>query len=253
MSDDRLTTSSSSAPAPAAMSPRSARPAGPEDRLRRKPRDAGRHLPQRRLHPVQGAAARLRTLRARPATRWPAWASRSRTSSSISRPMLAHKDKAVEDLTGGIEFLFKKNKVDWLKGWAHQRQGQRRGQPSRRQTAPSPPRTSSSPPGSAPPPSRASRSTRSTWSSIPPARWSCPKVPKTSGRDRRRRDRAGAWLGLAAARRRRSPCVEFLDQILPGMDGDIAKEANTIFKKQGIEFRLATKVTGAPSRARRPR
>jgi dihydrolipoamide dehydrogenase len=39
-------------------------------------------------------------------------------------------------------------------------------------------------------------------------------------------------------------CVEFLDQILPGMDGDVRKEANKIFKKQGIEFKLSTKVTG---------
>jgi dihydrolipoamide dehydrogenase len=27
------------------------------------------------------------------------------------------KEKAVTGLTGGIEFLFKKNKVDYLKGW----------------------------------------------------------------------------------------------------------------------------------------
>jgi len=40
-------------------------------------------------------------------------------------------------------------------------------------------------------------------------------------------------------------CVEFLDQILPGMDADVRKEANRIFTKQGIEFRLSTKVTGA--------
>src|SRR5204863_7678393 len=39
-------------------------------------------------------------------------------------------------------------------------------------------------------------------------------------------------------------CVEFLDQILPGFDHDVRKEANKIFKKQGIEFRLGTKVTG---------
>ena len=38
-------------------------------------------------------------------------------------------------------------------------------------------------------------------------------------------------------------CVEFLDQILPGFDDDVRKEANKIFK-QGIEFRLGTKVTG---------
>ena len=32
--------------------------------------------------------------------------------------MHAEKTKAVEELTGGISFLFKKNKVDWLKGHA---------------------------------------------------------------------------------------------------------------------------------------
>ncbi|WP_370310741.1 alanine dehydrogenase, partial [Salipiger bermudensis] len=35
-------------------------------------------------------------------------------------------------------------------------------------------------------------------------------------------------------------CVEFLDQILPGMDGDIRKEAHKNFKNQGIEFKLST-------------
>ena len=39
--------------------------------------------------------------------------------------------------------------------------------------------------------------------------------------------------------------VEFLDQILPGMDGEVRKEAAKIFKKQGFEIRTATKVTGA--------
>jgi dihydrolipoamide dehydrogenase len=39
--------------------------------------------------------------------------------------------------------------------------------------------------------------------------------------------------------------VEFLDQILPGFDGEVRKEANKIFKKQGFEFRLSTKVTKA--------
>jgi dihydrolipoamide dehydrogenase len=39
--------------------------------------------------------------------------------------------------------------------------------------------------------------------------------------------------------------VEFLDQILPGFDGDVRKEANKIFKKQRFEFKLSTKVTKA--------
>ncbi len=39
--------------------------------------------------------------------------------------------------------------------------------------------------------------------------------------------------------------IEFLDQILPGMDGEVRKEAAKIFKKQGFTIRTGTKVTGA--------
>jgi dihydrolipoyl dehydrogenase len=38
--------------------------------------------------------------------------------------------------------------------------------------------------------------------------------------------------------------VEFLDRITPTMDGDVAKEFQKLLKKQGIAFRLGTKVTG---------
>ncbi len=38
--------------------------------------------------------------------------------------------------------------------------------------------------------------------------------------------------------------VEFLDRILPGMDGEIARSFQRILEKQGIKFRLASKVTG---------
>ena len=39
--------------------------------------------------------------------------------------------------------------------------------------------------------------------------------------------------------------LEYLDRILPGMDTEIANEARKILEKQGIEFRLGCKVTGA--------
>ena len=39
--------------------------------------------------------------------------------------------------------------------------------------------------------------------------------------------------------------IEYLDEILPGMDGEIRKESRKIFKKQGIDFRLSSKVTEA--------
>jgi dihydrolipoamide dehydrogenase len=38
--------------------------------------------------------------------------------------------------------------------------------------------------------------------------------------------------------------VEFLERILPGMDGEVAKQFQRILEKQGFAFRLGTKVTG---------
>jgi dihydrolipoamide dehydrogenase len=39
--------------------------------------------------------------------------------------------------------------------------------------------------------------------------------------------------------------VEFLDRIFPGMDAEVAKAAQRIFVKQGIEFRLGARVSSA--------
>jgi len=39
--------------------------------------------------------------------------------------------------------------------------------------------------------------------------------------------------------------LEYLDRILPGMDADLAKDALKVFKKQGLEFHLGSKVTAA--------
>jgi dihydrolipoamide dehydrogenase len=39
--------------------------------------------------------------------------------------------------------------------------------------------------------------------------------------------------------------LEYLDRILPGMDTEIATEAQKILQKQGLEFRLGMRVTGA--------
>ncbi|MBB6249656.1 dihydrolipoyl dehydrogenase [Nitrospirillum iridis] len=39
--------------------------------------------------------------------------------------------------------------------------------------------------------------------------------------------------------------VEFLDRILPGMDGEVSKQSQRILAKQGLSFKLSTKVTSA--------
>src|SRR5690606_30344624 len=42
--------------------------------------------------------------------------------------------------------------------------------------------------------------------------------------------------------------LEYLDRILPGMDADIAKEAQRLFAKQGFEFRLSSRGVGAAAK-----
>ncbi|MBS0529406.1 MAG: dihydrolipoyl dehydrogenase [Proteobacteria bacterium] len=41
--------------------------------------------------------------------------------------------------------------------------------------------------------------------------------------------------------------VEFLDRILPGMDGEVAKQFQRLLEKQGFAFKLGAKVTGVDS------
>ena len=41
--------------------------------------------------------------------------------------------------------------------------------------------------------------------------------------------------------------VEFLDRILPGMDGEVAKRSQRIFAKQGMSFKLGSKVAAVDS------
>jgi dihydrolipoamide dehydrogenase len=48
------------------------------------------------------------------------------------------------------------------------------------------------------------------------------------------------WARLGA----KVTVVEFLDRILPGMDSEVARQFQRMLQKQGIEFRLSTKVAG---------
>ena len=49
------------------------------------------------------------------------------------------------------------------------------------------------------------------------------------------------WLRLGA----QVTVLEYLDRILPGMDRELAGEAQKAFQKQGFQFRLGARVTGA--------
>jgi dihydrolipoamide dehydrogenase len=148
---------------------------------------------------------------------------------------------AVKGLTQGIEFLFKKNKIEWLKGL---------GTFEGPNTVKVGDRTVS-----------AKNIVIATGSSVTPLPGV--EVDNAGGRivdstgalelaevPKRMVVIGGGVIGLelGSVWRRLGAeviVVEFLDQILPGMDGEVRKEANKIFKKQGFELRLSTKVTGA--------
>ena len=152
--------------------------------------------------------------------------------------MHGQRRDAVKQLTGGIEFLFKKNKVTWLKGRASFTDAHTVQVGGPRVTA--------------------KNIVIATGSSVTP-------LPGVTVDDEVVVDSTGALefsrvpehlvvigggvigLELGSVWRRlgsKVTVVEYLDQILPGFDGDVRKEANRIFKKQGMTYRLSTKVTG---------
>jgi len=152
--------------------------------------------------------------------------------------MHGQRKDAVKGLTGGIEFLFKKNKVEWVKGYATFTGPNSVKVGDRTVTA--------------------KNIVIATGSSVTPlpgveidqkvvvdstGALELPKVPEhmvVIGGGVIGLELGSVWRRLGA----KVTCVEFLDQILPGFDGEVRKEANKIMKKQGIEFRLGTKVTG---------
>jgi dihydrolipoamide dehydrogenase len=155
--------------------------------------------------------------------------------------MQAQKLDAVTQLTGGIAFLFKKNKVTWLKGHASFVDAHTVSVSEQKVTA--------------------KNVVIATGSSVTPL----PGVPVDNdagvivdSTGALALDRVpghlvvigGGVIGLelGSVWRRlgaKVTVVEYLDQLLLGMDGDVRKEAAKIFKKQGMELRLSTKVTSA--------
>jgi len=153
--------------------------------------------------------------------------------------MHGSRKEAVKGLTQGVEFLFKKNKVEWLKGFATFESAD---------TVKVGDRTV-----------RAKNIVIATGSSVTPlpgvtidqerivdstGALELPQVPKRMvviGGGVIGLELGSVWRRLGAE----VTVVEFLDQILPGFDADVRKEANKIFKKQGFGFRLSTKVTKA--------
>ena len=93
------------------------RPVRPEDRNRRKRPQTRRHLPARRLHPDQGAAPYGRLVGALREPRRRGHL-RAKIRELDYAKVLDRKNKIVSKHAKGVEFLMKKNKVDWVKGYA---------------------------------------------------------------------------------------------------------------------------------------
>jgi len=154
--------------------------------------------------------------------------------------MHAQRREAVTQLTGGIEFLFKKNKVDWKKGLATFVNPHTVTVGGETVTA--------------------KNVIIATGSSVTPLKGvevdnakqvvvdstgalelaSVPKRMVVIGGGVIGLELGSVWRRLGAE----VTVVEFLDQLLPGMDMDVRKEAAKIFKKQGMKLMLSTKVTG---------
>ncbi|HEV2748703.1 MAG TPA: dihydrolipoyl dehydrogenase [Allosphingosinicella sp.] len=153
--------------------------------------------------------------------------------------MHAGRREAVKGLTGGVEFLFKKNKVAWLKGHA-------------KFTGPKAVDVG----GDA---YTAKNIVIATGSSVTPLAGveidqerivdstgalelaTVPNHLVVIGGGVIGLELGSVWRRLGA----KVTVVEYLDQILPGMDGEVRKEAAKIFKKQGFALRTSTKVTKA--------
>jgi dihydrolipoamide dehydrogenase len=152
--------------------------------------------------------------------------------------MLAEKDKAVGELTGGVEYLFRKNKVTWLKGAA-------------RFTGPKTVMVGETD-------VTAKDIVIATGSEVafPPGLEADGKTVITStealdldevpghllvvGGGYIGLEMGSVWRRLGA----KVTVVEYMDRIVPAMDAEVAREFAKILTKQGMVLKTATKVTG---------
>ena len=155
------------------------------------------------------------------------------------KAMMAHKNKVVSDNTKGIEFLFKKNKIDWLKGEGVVTAPGQITVAGKTYTA--------------------KHIVIATGSESMPLKGvevdekqictstgaleleSVPKSMVVIGGGVIGLELGSVWARLGT----KVTVVEFLDRILPGMDGEVAKNFQRILEKQGFTFKLGSKVTGA--------
>jgi dihydrolipoamide dehydrogenase len=166
------------------------------------------------------------------------------------KTMMARKAGVVKDLTKGIEFLLKKNKVDYIIGTGTITDAEtvavNPGKGKKKITL----KTDSiviATGSESSPLSGVNVDEKRIVTSTGALELS--KVPKSMiviGAGVIGLEMSSVWRRLGT----KVTVIEFLDRILPGMDNELAKMSQRILAKQGLEFRLATKATAATTSSR---
>ncbi|MDO9461443.1 MAG: dihydrolipoyl dehydrogenase, partial [Alphaproteobacteria bacterium] len=157
--------------------------------------------------------------------------------------MMEYKDKTVSDLTKGIEFLFKKNKVTYIAGTA-KLTGQSQIEVRMNEGATEVVSAThiviatGSEPSSLPGITIDEERIVSSTGAL--ALQAVPKHLLVVGGGVIGLELGSVWARLGA----KITVVEFLDHIVPGADREVGKNFQRMLKKKGMEFRLSTKVTG---------
>ena len=160
--------------------------------------------------------------------------------------MLKRKDDVVGQNTKGIEFLFRKNKITWAKGFGTLRRDnvvEVRGAPPENSITSYQAKHVIIATGSVPIELPFLKFDEERVLSNTGA-LKLPEVPKhliVIGGGVIGLELGSVWRRLGA----KVTVVEFMPTILPGMDEDVVKEAEKIFRKQGLVLRTGSKVSGA--------
>ncbi|MDO9641346.1 MAG: dihydrolipoyl dehydrogenase [Pseudotabrizicola sp.] len=153
--------------------------------------------------------------------------------------MLAYKDDVINGNTKGIEFLFKKNKVTWLKGWATIPAAGQVKVGEDVHTAKNIVIATGSEPSTLPGVTVDEQTIVTSTGAL--ALSAVPKSMVVIGAGV-----IGLEMGSVYARLgTQVTVVEYLDAITPGMDAEVAKAFQKILTKQGIKFVLGAAVQGA--------
>ncbi|MCC5987494.1 MAG: dihydrolipoyl dehydrogenase [Pararhodobacter sp.] len=155
------------------------------------------------------------------------------------KKMLAYKDDVIGQNTKGIEFLFKKNKVTWLKGWATIPEAGKVKIGDETHEAKHIVIASGSEPASLKGVEVDEKTILTSTGAL--ALEKLPKKMVVIGGGVIGLEMGSVYARLGAE----VTVIEYLDGLIPGSDGEVAKTFLRLLKKQGMEFILGAAVQGA--------